>query len=120
MNKNAIEKQLSQEKSQVVRNNFESFFDFLNLSLTIIYFAAGVECRQLEQGGGEDEPERGGVAVEDPQQLRLAGPGVISFDFWWLEGVGGTNEFQPNMRQGFLHLFARWLVARWSRGGARA
>ena len=27
MNKNAIEKQLSQEKSQVVRNNFKSFFD---------------------------------------------------------------------------------------------
>ena len=77
MNKNAIEKQLSQEKSQVVRNNFESFFDFFNLSLTIISFAAGVECGQLEQGGGEDESERGGVAVEDPQQLRLACPGVV-------------------------------------------
>ena len=36
MNKNAIEKQLSQEKSQVVRNNFESFFD-LFLSVTHNY-----------------------------------------------------------------------------------
>ena len=30
MNKNAIEKQLSQEKSQVVRNNFKSFFDIFH------------------------------------------------------------------------------------------
>ena len=72
MNKNAIEKQLSQEKSQVVRNNFKSFFDFFNLSLTIISFAAGVERGQLEQGGGEDEPERGGAAVADQEQLRPA------------------------------------------------
>ena len=99
MNKNAIEKQLSQEKSQVVRNNFKSFFDFFNLSLTIISFAAGVECGQLEQGGGEDESERGGVAVEDPQQLRLAGPGVIPFGLWWLLRVGGTNKLPLNVRQ---------------------
>ena len=99
MNKNAIEKQLSQEKSQVVRNNFESFFDYFNLSLTIISFAAGVERGQLEQGGGEDEPERGGAAVEDPQQLRLAGPGELPFELWWLEGVGGTNKLPLNMRQ---------------------
>ena len=72
MNKNAIEKQLSQEKSQVLRNNFESFFDYFNLSLTIISFAAGVERGQLEQGGGEDEPERGGAAVEDQEQLRAS------------------------------------------------
>ena len=34
MNKNAIEKQLSQEKSQVLRNNFESCFDFFLKSVT--------------------------------------------------------------------------------------
>ena len=37
MNKNAIEKQLSQEKSQVVRNNFKSFFDYFYLCLTQLY-----------------------------------------------------------------------------------
>ena len=37
--------------------------------------AAGAECGQLEQGGGADEPERGGVAVEDQKQLWPPDPG---------------------------------------------
>ena len=48
---------------------------------------AGAERGQLEQGSGEDEPERGGAAVEDPQQLCPADPGELSdllqyFDDW--------------------------------------
>ena len=66
--------------------------------------AAGVECGQLEQGRGEDEPERGGAAVEDPQQLWPAGPGDLSpislAEFWWLlsKVAGGEGEIGGNQQ----------------------
>ena len=97
--KNMIERQLSIEKSQL-----EMSVDSSNKAVERM--SQNVEELQWRIRNNFDLP----VHVH----------GSLTLVLWWLEGVGGTNELQPNMRQGFLHLFARWLVARWSREGARA
>ena len=57
---------------------------------------AGEHRQQLQQGGGEDESERGGVAVEDPQQLRLACPGIWFPNFGALVARGSwRNQRAP-------------------------